>query len=157
MSALLLLASLIASPAVRAAPAISERPTYVVDGDTLRFRSVRVRIHGIQAPELRRCDGTANPEGSAAKAALAALVSEGPIQCFDMGQRPSYGRPVLKCFNSTGQDLGAAMVASGWAWDFARFSERKYAVAELAARAGGRGLFSDGRRFRPMDASCTRQ
>ena len=50
------LAAIAASPAVtepRSRGVVEGVPTYVVDGDTLRFGKARVRLFGVDAPELR--------------------------------------------------------------------------------------------------------
>jgi hypothetical protein len=46
--------------------------------------------------------------------ALGALIAGRPVECQPIG-RDRYGRTVARCY-AGGQDLGAAMVAAGWAW-----------------------------------------
>ncbi|MDP3906696.1 thermonuclease family protein [Novosphingobium sp.] len=92
----------------------------VVDGDTLRIGQRRIRLIGIDAPELRSpaCSAEA-AQAEAATEALLALVSQGP---FDMAgplgdPRDKYGRELRVLTrvqrDGTVQSLGADLLASG--------------------------------------------
>ena len=48
------------------------------------------------------------------------LVSSGQVACDDRGQ-DDYGRTIAVCW-SGGQDINAAMIASGLAWAFRKYS-----------------------------------
>lgn len=117
-------------------------PSYVVDGDTLRFGKARVRLFGVDAPELRDKRGRPNPDGEAARLALINLVGAGAVRCVGVGQPLSYGRLVAVCRAATGADLSHAIVAQGWARDVPAFSQGRYLPFELAARIGRRGMFA---------------
>lgn len=116
-------------------PTLSGRPTHVTDGDTIRFGPTRVRLHGVQAPEMDTADGPR------ARAALIALIGAGEVLCEDTGER-SYRRVVARCFDAQGRDLSEQMVREGWATDWPRFSGGRYAPAQVIATAKGRGLHS---------------
>lgn len=116
-------------------PALAGRPTHVTDGDTIRFGPTRVRLHGIQAPEMDTADG------ARARAALATLIGAGEVSCEDTGER-SYRRVVARCFDAQGRDLSEQMVREGWATDWPRFSGGRYALAQVIATAEGRGRHS---------------
>lgn len=110
-----------------------------IDGDTLRVGSTRVRITGLDAPELDQTCGDANGTawacGTAAKSFLADLVAAGRATCIRSG-RDRYGRTLAKC--SVGAaDLGTAIVGAGWA-----VAEPEYLFAEVGARAAGRGIWA---------------
>lgn len=130
-------ATLVAASAHAFAPqpsgVIAGRP-YVTDGDTLRFGAVRVRLHGIQAPEMNTA------EGQASRRHLVGIVGAAEVRCVDTGGR-SYERVVARCFVGSA-DLAGLMVAQGWAFDWPRFSGGRYAASEAAARRSGRGLHS---------------
>lgn len=91
-------------------------PFRVVDGDTLAAGSERLRLAGIDAPEL---DQTCEREGQGwdcgqhAKAALQRIIARGAVEC-DGGERDRYGRLVVNCFVD-GRTVGGAMVRSGMA------------------------------------------
>lgn len=91
----------------------------VVDGDGLVIEGVRVRLWGIDAPEL----GTA--AGAAARDALAVLVAGAVVVCDGL-YLDRYGRTVAVC-RAGGVDLACAMVAAGHARDWPRYSGGAYA------------------------------
>lgn len=113
---------------------LSGAPTHITDGDTFRFGAVRIRLAGIDAPEL------ATPAGAPARAYLAALIDGQALSCVDRGER-SYDRVVATCRTRSGQDVAQAMVAAGWAFDWTTYSSGAYAGAELKARLERRGMF----------------
>lgn len=103
----------------------------VIDGDTLKLGSERIRLHGIDAPESQqRCtDGW--QAGEAARRALAGLVSTGAPSC-ERVTTDRYGRTVAVC-RVNGKDIGGEMVRRGLAWAYTRYSER-YLPEETLAR-----------------------
>jgi micrococcal nuclease len=69
---------------------------YVVDGDTLRSGAERLRLLGIDAPEIERCPRwrvCAPGDGQASKRSLIAALKLGPIR-YDPVTRDRYGRQV---------------------------------------------------------------
>ena len=87
------------------------------DGDTLRRGSVRVRLLGLDAPELdqtcTRPDGGQWSCGREAKSVVTERLRAGPVECARHG-RDIYGRTLAKCAVE-GADLGAGIVRDGWA------------------------------------------
>jgi endonuclease YncB( thermonuclease family) len=128
--------------AAGAAAAGPQGPARATDGDTLVVGAVKVRLHGIDAPELaQRCGRGGGGDwdcGRAAAALLASLVAGREVTC-EARDRDAYGRVVAAC-SAGGDDLGARMVADGLAWAYVRFSDA-YVGAEAAARAAGRGIW----------------
>ena len=131
-------------------PALAERPfslggeitvTKVSDGDSLRSGRLKIRLFGIDAPELKQdCIDTAGrdwPCGKAARARLAELV-DGPLQC-ELIDVDRYGRLVMRC--RTGEtDIAEALVAQGLALAYRRYAT-DYVAAEEAARAARAGVW----------------
>jgi endonuclease YncB( thermonuclease family) len=117
----------------------------VVDGDTMKIGATTVRLHGIDAPELRQaCNlpgGRTWACGEAAAVRLGQLVHGRSVACeaLDVDR---YGRLVARCV-AGGVDVGAALVREGLGWAYVKYS-REYAADEAAARAGGRGVWSAG-------------
>ena len=111
-------------PLTRAPGAVSG-PARVVDGDTLDVGGVRVRLHGIDAPEsAQRCraGGQYWSCGREATRALAGRFRGNPVAC-DERDRDSYGRIVPVC-RIAGSDRNAWMVTEGWPFAYAHAPRR---------------------------------
>ncbi|WP_112311348.1 thermonuclease family protein [Pseudogemmobacter bohemicus] len=128
--------------AVSASTLISGRPQ-VTDGDTLNFGAVSIRLHGIDAPEAGqncpRPEGASWACGTAATEALAALVAGQDIRCEAL-DRDRFDRVIARC-EAGGRDLGQALVESGLAWAYTRYSDA-YTADEARAKAAGLGIWS---------------
>ena len=112
--------------------------TKVSDGDSLRSGDLRIRLFGIDAPELKqRCadqNGVLWSCGVAALYQLKALISKNKdLQCR-LRDVDRYGRLVMQCFNGS-TDIGAAMVLSGHALAYRHFSDLYIAEEEQAKTA----------------------
>lgn len=115
----------------------------VVDGDTLRIGTQRVRLHGIDAPELAQRCGTERRHrcGEMAAAWLKARAEGKRLTCTRIDD-DAYGRIVAVC-RIRGEDLGAAIVEAGWAIAYRRYS-LAYVSAEERAQAARRGIWATG-------------
>ena len=110
----------------------------VHDGDTLTLARERIRLRGIDAPELGQTCERAGADyacGRAARAALLALVADKSVRCSGW-ERDVYGRLLGDC-GVGALDLNRALVEAGWAVAYGGYSD-----AETAARAGRRGLWA---------------
>jgi endonuclease YncB( thermonuclease family) len=114
----------------------------VLDGDTLEISGVRVRLEGIDAPELKQsCPhwlyGHWNA-GHRAAVALRRMVDGRQVECASSGS-DIYGRFLGMC-RAGNVDLNREMVAKGYAWAFVRYSSR-YVAEEAAARKARIGIW----------------
>jgi endonuclease YncB( thermonuclease family) len=114
-----------------------------VDGDTLRAQSQRIRLSGIDAPELtqtcRNAHGQVWSCGAASRQHLAALIARGGVTCTRRGE-DRYGRMLATCSAAGIADIGDAMVRDDHALNYGRYTS-DYAGAEREARAARRGLW----------------
>lgn len=111
----------------------------LADGDSFELGSQRIRLEGIDAPELHQnCGAPGNewPCGRRAKEALQTIVDSGEVECRPVDQ-DRYGREVAICAASM-RDLGRAMVEQG----FAVATGSAYLKEERAARAAKRGIWA---------------
>ncbi len=67
------------------------QPLTIIDGDTLRMGSERIRLRGIDAPELNE------PGGQAARQRLEQLLRQGSVRVVPYGQ-DVYGRTMADVF-----------------------------------------------------------
>lgn len=116
--------------------------TRVSDGDTLWLRPVtggkpvKVRIDGIDAPEICQAGGRA------ARKALTARVLGRQLGVRARGQ-DDYGRTIAS-LELEGGDVAGWMVSHGHAWSYGFGREGgPYAVQQAQAQAASRGLFAD--------------
>lgn len=136
-----------AVPATQTAGTITLRAA-VVDGDTVASGGERLRLNGIDAPEMGQlCErpGGGYHCGEQARAALHRILGGGALTCEVIGV-DRYQRRVVRCANAAGEDIAAAMVLAGWAMAYRRYSV-DYVPQEDEARAHGRGIWAG--RFEP--------
>lgn len=116
----------------------------VHDGDTLRIENLKIRLWGIDAPELNQLclkDKKHIPCGKTAKLALETLVgTKGDIECkiIDIDR---YKRSVARC-TVGGADIGSMMVRLGQAVDYTKYSAGFYEEQEKEARKEKRGVWA---------------
>jgi micrococcal nuclease len=96
---------------------------YVIDGDTIDLCGTRIRLAGIDAPEMD------HPYGKTAKWALVNLCKGQKVRAVFDGDL-SHDRTVATCYLPDGRDLSAEMVKAGLAIDWRKFSRGKYAGLE---------------------------
>lgn len=119
----------------------------VHDGDTLRCGADRVRLFGVDAPEVRRGQTPAEPFAYEARDELVRLT-RGRVGCRVV-DRDRYGRFVGRCWSDASPDLNAALIRSGLATEYRRYSKGAYAKAEAQARTAGRGQWGSSPPSRP--------
>ena len=92
---------------------------HAVDGDTIHIGSKKIRLAGINAPELTE------PYGKQAKWAMVELCKGQTITAYPTGET-SYDRLVAKCLLDDGRDLAAEMVKKELALDMPHFPDADY-------------------------------
>jgi endonuclease YncB( thermonuclease family) len=112
-----------AGPAKVHAAELCERPR-IIDGDTVACANgERVRLFGIDAPEM------SGPGGKPSKRALTAIVRNRPLTCGKPPkgpQRDRYGRLLAIC-RAGRTDIGRELIRQGHATDYRRYSGGYYA------------------------------
>jgi endonuclease YncB( thermonuclease family) len=118
----------------------------VKDGDTITVAGERLRLRGIDAPELSQtCSrgGATYSCGRSAREALSRLVAGQTVSCFGR-ERDRYQRLLATCA-AGGVEVNRAMVEQGWALAYGGYRD-----AEATARGARAGLWA-GTFDRPQD------
>ena len=141
LAPVVLAAALCASSSVHSAVTFTGVVSHVSDGDTLWVRpdaggaARKLRIDGIDAPEICQAGGPASRD------ALARRALHQRVQ-VTVRRDDDYGRALAK-ISIDGQDLGVQLVREGQAWSYRwRHSTGPYAAEEAAARNARKGLFA---------------
>lgn len=110
---------------------------YVIDGDTFRLNGERIRLWGIDAPELSTMDGKAS------RNRLNSWIIDQHLRCVEKDV-DRYRRIVAQCYIGD-QDIAGLMVGTGWAKDWPKYSNGYYRDHEEAAQSERLGMWSTGR------------
>jgi endonuclease YncB( thermonuclease family) len=127
------------------------RVRYVHDGDTVHLQDGRkIRLIGINAPELARGDMPDQAHAREARASLdAAITSSGDRVGLVHGadRQDRYKRSLAHLFTTDGVNLQARLLSQGMAVAIAHPPNLAftgcYSEVELAARCSGKGIWSD--------------
>lgn len=90
--------------------------TQLSDGDSIHLHGQKIRLIGIDAPELHQfCekDGHSYACGELSKQHLADLIDGQEVSCT-WAEKDKYDRLLAKC-RANGHDLNRQMVSDGWA------------------------------------------
>jgi endonuclease YncB( thermonuclease family) len=126
--------------AAASAASLTGKPR-IIDGDTIHIGKTKIRLHGIDAPEMRQTCITDSKRWSCGKAATAALkhmIGDGDVICI-RHEQDRYGRIVAVC-RASEVNLNARMVLEGWALAYRRYS-MDYVGDESIARDTGLGMW----------------
>ena len=135
------------------------RAERIVDGDTFWLAHLKVRLWGVDSPELRQgcvAEGEVWRCGEEARAKLRSIVAgRDGVRCVVRGR--SYDRLVGRCFVGA-EDVGETLVVGGLAVEDARYSGGIYGGREAEARTAEmgmwRGCFTPPRRWRASQRDC---
>ena len=134
----------------------------VVDGDTVEVCIhvwlgqeviTRVRLLGIDAPEIAGACGPERVQAVAARDGPAALVGEGPVTGVDLRPDKYFGRVVGRVPTGAGDDAGAMLIREGLARPHAGGRRQGWCVLPAlmpttppAIAAAVAGLYNEGGR-----------
>ena len=114
----------------------------VIDGDEIELAGKRVRLYGIDAPELGQTCWYRNKEfpcGHSARRNLWLNVKDQRLTCREKSVVD--GVVVALCFDAKGRDVGGGLVRSGWALAVPKQVE-VYIKAEAEAKRQKLGLWT---------------
>lgn len=137
---------------------LQARVIAVLDGDTVEVldttqRQHRIRLAGIDAPELAHPGMAAQPYGRQAKDALAEMTLGRSVR-VEILDVDGFGREIgaIAC---NGWDVNLAMVRLGAAWAYRQYltgpNRGTYIAAEGAAHTKRRGLWVDAEPVAPWE------
>lgn len=120
-------------------------PITVVDGETLEIQNQRVKLWGVDAPELdQTChdgQGGAYNCGKESASALSRWLGElQPVQCEPRGN-DNAGNVIAICYTATGDDIAGWMVRNGYAIDWPKYSNGFYSVPQNEAQQAKNGIW----------------
>ena len=121
---------------------ISHTKILVVDGDTIRFNDKKIRLHGIDTPEMKQICKNIKDEnyncGVKARLALINLILNHQLKCSIHGT-DKYKRLIATCFVKD-ININKWLVKEGWALAYRKYS-KDYVAAELFAKNNKAGLW----------------
>ncbi|MFB9952646.1 thermonuclease family protein [Rhizobium puerariae] len=139
LAAFFILLALIAAKLDGTADTVMSGPFYAIDGDTLSAGGERLRLQGIDAPEIdQTCEddrGMAWACGREARRLLAQLVTDPQTECLGR-ERDRYRRLLVRC-RAGAAGINAALVRQGLA-----IASGLYAEEQAAARRERQGLWA---------------
>ena len=116
----------------------------VVDGDTIILNNMRIRLQGIDAPELKQtCYNIETMQsykcGEVAKEYLISLIDKKEVSCSDEGI-DKYGRRLSYCYVA-GNNINLEMVRAGNAIAYIKYDLR-FVKEEMQARWNKVGIWA---------------
>ena len=120
----------------------------IIDGDTIKINGQAIRFGGIDAPESfyrgKKQECYLNEKkvfcGELSKQKLKEKISSNIVSCIIEKNKDRYGRIVAECFINE-ESLSSFMVRNGYAFDYKRYSDRKYAHDEEYAKINNLGIW----------------
>ena len=125
------------------------RVVRISDGDTFtgldsQNRQVKIRLHGIDAPEKAQAFGTVS------RKALGDLI-EGKVVEVQQVDKDRYGRVVANV-HVGGVHVNRELVAKGLAWRYVQYDKKgEFTQVEQAAKTARKGLWADANPVPPWE------
>ena len=122
---------------------------YVIDGDTILLDNNKIRFSGIDAPESdfrgKRQVCFQNEKkifcGEKAKKKLIQKIGKRIVKCIPEKDRDIYNRILAECFIKS-ESLSVFMVKNGYAFDYPRYSKKKYSKEQDYAQLNKLGIWN---------------
>lgn len=131
----------------------------ITDGDTIRINKERIRLWGIDAPELQqKCytkkNNTIWPCGKKAQEFLSQLINNNEPKCTTV-HKDKYNRTVSRCKITISKDnsppyeidLNSQMIRNGWALDYTHYSHGQYMAEQEKAKIEEKGIWTSNFEF----------
>ena len=121
----------------------------IIDGDTILLDNKKIRFSGIDAPETKfkgkqqfclenkkkiNC-------GKISKNSLTEKIINKKLKCLIEPQKDYFGRYLGECFINN-ESVSAYMVRNGLAFDYPKYSKKKYFKDQIYAKNNKLGLWS---------------
>ena len=127
---------------------IIEGKSVVIDGDTIKIGSEKIRFSGIDAPEsyYKGKEQTCLKQnvkiscGKLSKEFLIQKINNQKVTCEIESKPDRYKRKLGECFINN-KSLSRLLVKKGYAFDYPRYSKKKYAKDQEYARTNKLGLW----------------
>ncbi len=121
----------------------------VTDGDTIKWNNLKIRFSGIDAPESyyrgkeQKCslDDQVVDCGKLSKNFLIKLIGNKKVECKLEKKPDQYNRRLGECFVES-KSLSRLMVINGYAFDYPKYSKKKFAKEQEYAKKNKLGLWS---------------
>ena len=128
---------------------IIEGKAIVVDGDTIKINGEKIRFSGIDAPESyykgkeQLCfkDEKKISCGKISKVFLIKIINNQTVKCVIEVKTDRYKRKLGECFVED-KSLSRILVKSGYAFDYPRYSKKKYLKEQEYAKKNSLGLWN---------------
>lgn len=127
----------------------SKQNLIVIDGDTISINNVLIRFSGIDAPEsyyrgrtqkCKKANKTINC-GRLSKEHLMKIIGKKKVECIVEKKPDFYNRKLGECFINN-KSLSRIMVKDGYAFDYPKYSQKKFAKDQKYAKMKKLGLWS---------------
>ena len=121
----------------------------VIDGDTILLNNYKIRFSGIDAPEsyfrgkMQICFQNKKKIlcGHQAKKKLTQKIGNNTVKCLLEKKKDIYNRILAECFIKD-ESLSVYMVKNGYAFDYPRYSKKKYSEFQEFAKKNKLGLWN---------------
>ena len=122
----------------------------ILDGDTIKINGETIRFSGIDTPETtyyrkyKQICYLNNQKiycGEISKNKLIEKIGNNKINCIREEKKDVYGRTLAECFVND-ESLSSYLVKNGYAFDFKKYSKKKYDLDQVYAKENKLGLWT---------------